>query len=179
MTYSAVAQTWISITDLTAATKLVLSEEQQTLAAVLLARYAGELETQLSRKVSMTITDESAEVLGELIVTRYRPVTSVTSVAGYTVWDASSGNIRLTAPLPVNGSRVLVTYTAGFDGPELDALRSVVTGRTLRTLIRDQDDALGVSNVNEEGHSESYLEDTWTPGEQRTIDALRRRVGAR
>lgn len=179
MTYSAVAQDWISITDLTAATTLTLTEEQEQVAAVLLERYAGEAEAFLSRSPSVKVTDELAEVVGDLVVTRHRPVSSVQSLAGYTTWDTSSGNIRLTsAPYPATGTRILTSYTAGFQGPALAALRGAVVGRTLRMVLRDADDALAVSNVNEEGHSDTYLPDDWTEGERLTLDALRRRVGA-
>lgn len=178
MTYSATEQTWISTDDVSAATKLDLSTEQVEQAEVLVGRYAGELCAQLSRTPLIEVTDELAEVVGDLVVTRHRPVIVATAVQGRTSWDTSTGNIRLTGVLPRNGTKLLVSYEAGFSGYILDALRSVVVGRVLRALLRDDSDAIAVSSVSEEGHSDAYLEDNWTPGEQATINALRRRIGA-
>lgn len=183
MTYSVTPQTWVTTSDFPDFDSLTDSEKP--LVEGWIESYAGEVEAKAVRKLSVLVNEERCEVLGDMVVTRYRPVTCVDEIVfggatGITT-DVSSGNIIMTGfqPSLLSGdSRALVSYAASFSDEVLAGARGIVIERARRRLAREQDDAIGTDNVSEEGYSAQLIADSWLESELAFIESIRRRVGA-
>lgn len=181
MPFSATPIAWVDADAVTTSTTADLSA-QDALVTATVQRYAAEFEAAIGRPVSVEVTDEEAELLGPILVTRYRPVVSVEDISDTGDYTLARGVIQFldtaAATLGSTPATITVSYTATFDPHSLAAARSAVAARSLRFILRDLDDATGVTSVSEEGHSDNYMEDAWTTAELATIESMRKRVGA-
>lgn len=175
----ATSLTWVTEQDVLAAIhgSDLMEVAGSGVAAGLVRDLAGQVESKLSRKVLVSVTDEVCEVFPSgMVVTRHRPVISV---VGTTV-EARDGLAHLAAATPYTGEGMTVTldYEAGMADGRLDSLKGLVIERSIRELVKIRDDARGVTGISEEGHSDDYIPAGWLDSEKETLEALRRRVGA-
>lgn len=184
MAYSATPQPWVNSSDVEAAMPAGIPSDLEGVAALYVAQFAGEVESIANRPLHVVVVDEVAEVLDGLVLTQHRPVISVQSIlygGGAPTTGIRGGLVTIPSTMPMLGTsayEATISYTARFSTTQLAGAKGIVVDRVKRMLVKEDDDAIGTDGSSEEGHSERYVAEGWTPVEREFIESLRRRVGA-
>lgn len=184
MAYLATPQPWVALADVEAAVPDGIPSDLSDTAALYVATFAGEIEALANRPLSVVVVDELAEVHDGLVFTQHRPVVSVQSIlygGGAPTTGIRGGLVTIPSTMPMLGTsayEATISYTARFSATQLVGAKGIVVDRVKRMLVKEDDDAIGTDGSSEEGHSERYVAEGWTPVEREFIESLRRRVGA-
>lgn len=164
----------------------------------------GEMEMVANRPLSpVVIVGEVARQVGDHVFLNKTPVVSVqavrglgstTTVGGFDVrpWGLLFSGTSATADAfaPAEWASVTaenadrefeVDYTAGVGTTDwrYQGARSLLLSRLIRISNKATDDALGVSQLTQEGYTAAYLTEGWTDQEMATLKRLKKRTVAR
>lgn len=182
MAYTVTRESIASFADIEAQTTQDFSANQLVLGQNLLDRYQKEIETLLRRPLSVIVTEEPIRRSGapgdpSLVVTRYRPVVSISAIYPTDMtYVITNGIVYLDYNLmyPLLDSTETISYRARIPEYEIDAIRSLMVDRAIRVMAKEEDDARGATSIGEAGYTANYLDEGWTEVERATLPPKKR-----